>query len=147
MIPEYATLVRIMPNEKRGKSVSHHPEFRPITGEEREFSALALDDAQIKAINPIDNPSNKQYKVPVTLHAFTDNIEIIANIVVPIIPTPNKPIYRAGFWIAINNPPTAPKIVIAKKNKHFNAIPLYDATSYVPSSPYDLLILLNTILS
>ena len=52
VIPENATLVDIAPKEqKRITTKEFNPVFSPITGEEREFSALCLDDSQIKTIN------------------------------------------------------------------------------------------------
>lgn len=51
VVPENVTLVSVQPpsNEKPGRTTL--PKFRPITGNEREFSALYLDDYQIKTIN------------------------------------------------------------------------------------------------
>lgn len=51
VIPENATLIQVKPITKRTNSISANPEFHPITGSEREFSALSLDDRQIKSIN------------------------------------------------------------------------------------------------
>lgn len=51
VIPENATLIQILPQEKKTISIGNDPKFHPITGEEREFNALSLDDFQIKAIN------------------------------------------------------------------------------------------------
>ena len=51
VIPENATLVNIQPINSSHIPSSANPEFYPITGMEREFSALCLDDSQIKAIN------------------------------------------------------------------------------------------------
>ena len=51
IIPENATLVQVKPASEKKTIVSTNPEFYPITGTEREFSALCLDDTQIKAIN------------------------------------------------------------------------------------------------
>ncbi len=52
VVPENATLVSIVPN-KNDVPISqyHNPTFYPITGKEIEFSALALDDSEIKTIN------------------------------------------------------------------------------------------------
>lgn len=52
VVPENATIVDIAPKQEiiiSGKE--HNPMFSPITGEEREFSALCLDDSQIRMIN------------------------------------------------------------------------------------------------
>lgn len=52
VVPENATLISIAPTDKTTSyKVCNNPEFTPITGKEREFSALYLDDAQIKTIN------------------------------------------------------------------------------------------------
>lgn len=53
IIPEYATLTNIAPEEvliDKSEKIND-PIFVPITGNEREFSALCLDDVQIKSIN------------------------------------------------------------------------------------------------
>ena len=51
VIPENATLIQVKPQNETRTSFTSVPEFHPITGTEREFSALCLDDSQIKAIN------------------------------------------------------------------------------------------------
>ena len=52
VVPENTTLVSIMPNKKWTVNPSGcNPDFYPITGKEREFSALCLDDIQIRIIN------------------------------------------------------------------------------------------------
>ena len=52
IIPENATLINIgKEDEPRSIRSDINPEFRPITGEEREFSAIYLDDDQIRMIN------------------------------------------------------------------------------------------------
>lgn len=51
VIPENATLISISPPTEKKAIGSANPMFHPITGQEREFSALCLDDSQIKAIN------------------------------------------------------------------------------------------------
>lgn len=52
VVPENATLIDIEPKNKiLVTKESHDARFEPITGKEREFSALCLDDSQIKAIN------------------------------------------------------------------------------------------------
>lgn len=52
VVPENATLVSISPKTSTKKNaISNNPKFYPITGNEREFSALYLDDNQIKSIN------------------------------------------------------------------------------------------------
>ena len=52
VVPEYSTIVDFVPVEKsdnpKRKGVLH---YVPITGEEREFKALSLEDDQIKIIN------------------------------------------------------------------------------------------------
>lgn len=51
VIPENATLINVAPQCERRITKTSNPVFHPITGQEREFSALCLDDSQIKAIN------------------------------------------------------------------------------------------------
>lgn len=53
VVPENATLINIAPPSvaRSIKNDSLNPQFIPITGKEREFSALYLDDSQIKTIN------------------------------------------------------------------------------------------------
>lgn len=53
VIPENATLVDIASSAKPSKEPPprYNSGFKPITGKEREFDALGLDDSQIKAIN------------------------------------------------------------------------------------------------
>ena len=51
VVPENVTLVSIAPSKKIPIKQCVNPEFHPITGTEREFSALCLDDTQIKTIN------------------------------------------------------------------------------------------------
>lgn len=52
VVPENATLIDIAPKvEVTVKNNEYNPKFTPITGQEREFSALCLDDYQIKIIN------------------------------------------------------------------------------------------------
>lgn len=52
IIPEYSTLVDIVPQEKsESQRKKTDFKFAPITGKEREFRALSLDDEQIKIIN------------------------------------------------------------------------------------------------
>lgn len=51
-VPENATLIDIAPSQNKTiVSKCNNPEFTPITGKEREFSALYLDDNQIRIIN------------------------------------------------------------------------------------------------
>lgn len=52
VVPENATLIDIVPKEDVVvKAKENNPKFAPITGDEREFSALCLDDSQIRMIN------------------------------------------------------------------------------------------------
>lgn len=52
VVPENATLIDIAPKQEVvANKKEHNPMFMPITGEEREFSALCLDDSQIRMIN------------------------------------------------------------------------------------------------
>ena len=52
VVPEYTTLIDIVPKGGGKKATGKHTfSFAPITGSEREFKALALDDDQIKTIN------------------------------------------------------------------------------------------------
>ena len=52
VVPENATLIDIVPKENVVvKAKENNPKFAPITGDEREFSALCLDDSQIRMIN------------------------------------------------------------------------------------------------
>ena len=52
VVPENATLVDIAPKQEITiNRKEHNPMFSPITGEEREFGALCLDDSQIRMIN------------------------------------------------------------------------------------------------
>ena len=52
VVPENATLIDIAPKQTIIiNKKEYNPMFSPITGEEREFSALCLDDSQIRIIN------------------------------------------------------------------------------------------------
>lgn len=51
VVPENVTLISITPIKKTINKYDSSPLFEPITGNEREFSALCLDDDQIKSIN------------------------------------------------------------------------------------------------
>lgn len=51
VIPENATLISISSKKISVPHIANNPNFVPITGTEREFSALSLDDVQIKQIN------------------------------------------------------------------------------------------------
>jgi len=52
IVPENVTLIDIEPKNKNSIiKINKIEKFEPITGKERKFSALCLDDSQIKAIN------------------------------------------------------------------------------------------------
>lgn len=52
VVPENTTLISIKIDKNKTEPAKfHNPKFYPITGKEREFSALCLDDYQIKTIN------------------------------------------------------------------------------------------------
>ena len=52
VVPENVTLIDIKPIKNISSyKESENPEFRPITGKEREYGALYLDDSQIRFIN------------------------------------------------------------------------------------------------